>query len=110
MADRDEAGLYGHQTSFVNVEKLLQPLFLDEMQRKANASTNENVYQVVTEIYNTNVFDPTNSPGCYLVASYNGLTQQLRDIESQFNITCNTPLDIEPHFPSRGLSAWRCSL
>ena len=94
MADRDEAGLYGHQTSFVNVEKLLQPLFLDEMQRKANASTNENVYQIVTEIYNTNVFDPTNSPGCYLVASYNGLTQQLRDIESQFNITCNTPLDI----------------
>ena len=65
MADRDEAGLYGHQTSFVNVEKLLQPLFLDEMQRKANASTNENVYQIVTEIYNTNVFDPTNSPGCY---------------------------------------------
>ena len=27
MADRDEAGLYGHQTSFVNVEKLFQPLF-----------------------------------------------------------------------------------
>ena len=94
MADREEAGLYGHQTSFVNVEKLLQPLFLDTMQRKINASTNENVYQIVTEIYNTTIFDPTNSPGCYLVASYNGLMQQLRDIESQFNITCNTPLDI----------------
>lgn len=94
MADREEAGLYGHQTSFVNVEKLLQPLFLDEMQRKANASTNENVYQIVTEIYDTCIFDPTNSPGCYLVASYNGLNQQLRDIESQFNITCQNPLDI----------------
>lgn len=94
MADREEAGLYGHQTSFVNVEKLLQPLFLDEMQRKANASTNENVYQIVTEIYNTHVFDPTNSPGCYLVASYNGLTQQLHDIESQFDISCNEPLNI----------------
>lgn len=94
MADREDAGLYGHQTSFVNVDKLLQPLFLDEMQRKANASTNENVYQVVTEIYDTCIFDPTNSPGCYLVASYNGLNQQLRDIESQFNITCRNPLDI----------------
>lgn len=94
MAEREEAGLYGHQTSFVNVEKLLQPLFLDEMQKKANSSTNENVYQVVTEIYDTTIFDPTNSPGCYLVASYNGLAQQLRDIESQFNISCNAPLNI----------------
>lgn len=94
MADREDAGLYGHQTSFVNVEKLLQPLFLDEMQRVANTSTNENVYQVVKEIYSTVVFDPTNTPGCYLVASYNGLLQQLRDIETQFNIKCDEPLEL----------------
>lgn len=87
MTCKDEAGLYGHQTSFINVEKLLQPLFLNEMQRKANASTTENVFQVVTEIYNTRVLDPTNGPGCYLVASYNGLLQQLRDIEIKFDIT-----------------------
>ncbi len=94
MANRDDAGLYGHQTSFVNVEKVLQPLFLDEMQRKADSSTIETVYQIVNEIYSTVVFDPTNSPGCYLVASYNGLIQQLRDIETKFDIQCNTPLDI----------------
>lgn len=94
MANKEDAGLYGHQTSFVNVEKVLQPLFLDKMQRNANMSTNENVYQVVTEIYDTVIFDPTNSPGCYLVASYNGLLQQLRDIETQFDISCNKPLDI----------------
>lgn len=94
MADREDAGLYGHQTSFVNVEKLLQPMFLDEMQRKANASVTETVFQVVTEIYNTVIFDPTNGPGCYLVAAYNGLLQQLRDIERQFNITCHEPLQL----------------
>lgn len=93
MADQEQAGLYGHQTSFVNVEKLLRPLFLDELQRKTNASTNENVDQIVTEIYSTSIFDPTNSPGCFLVASYNGLNQQMRDIESQFNIKC-TPLNL----------------
>lgn len=95
MTCKDEAGLYGHQTSFINVEKLLQPLFLNEMQRKANASTTENVFQVVTEIYNTRVLDPTNGPGCYLVASYNGLLQQLRDIEIKFDITCGDPLHID---------------
>ena len=94
MANREDAGLYGHQTSFVNVEKVLQPLFLDEMQRKAESSTNENVYQIVNEIYSTVVFDPTNSPGCFLVASYNGLIQQLRDIETKFDIKCNNPLNI----------------
>ena len=94
MAAREEAGLYGHQTSFVNVEKLLQPMFLDQMQRKANASVVENVFQVVTEIYDTIIFDPTNGPGCFLVASYNGLLQQLRDIEQKFDIKCHKPLCI----------------
>jgi len=94
MADNDEAGLFGYQTSFINVEKVLQPLFLGKMQKRANTSTNENVFQVVNEIYDTTIFDPTNSPGCYLVAAYNGLLQQLRDIESQFNISCNRPLEL----------------
>ena len=94
MADREKAGLYGHQTSFVNVEKLLQPLFLDRMQAKAATSTNENVYEVVTNIYQTIVFDPTNSPGCFLVSAYNGLAQQLREVEQHFNIKCKEPLDI----------------
>lgn len=97
MTGRDEAGLYGHQTSFINVEKLLQPLFLKEMQQKANSSTNENFFQVVTEIYNTTIFDPTNGPGCYLVSSYNGLLQQLRDVEAKFSINCQEPLNIS-HF------------
>ena len=94
MADREEAGLFGHKTSFVNVEKVLQPLFLEDMQKKADLSTKESIYQVINNIYVTTVFDPTNSPGCYLVASYNGLTQQLRDIESKFHISYNKPLDI----------------
>lgn len=91
---REEAGLYGHKTSFVNVEKLLQPMFLEEMQKRAKASTTESVFAVVNRIYDTVIFDPTNGPGCYLVAAYNGLLQQLRDIEVQFDIRCRKPLDI----------------
>ena len=94
MADSVEAGIYGHQTSFVNVEKVLQPLFLDKMQRQAEASTNENVFQVVNDICRTIVFDPTNGPGCFLTAAYNGLLQQLRDIEHIFNISVGRNLNI----------------
>lgn len=65
MTDREKSGLYGHQTSFINVEKLLQPLFLNQMQSKAVVSTNENVFGIVTDIYETIVFDPTNGPGSF---------------------------------------------
>lgn len=97
MTDREKSGLYGHQTSFINVEKLLQPLFLNQMQSKAVVSTNENVFGIVTDIYETIVFDPTNGPGSFLVSAYNGLTQQLRDIENRFNISCKRPLNLS-HF------------
>lgn len=97
MVESEEAGLYGHQTSFINVEKVLQPLFLNSMQHDADVSTNETVFNTVYEIYDTVVFDPTNGPGCFLVASYNGLLQQLRDIERKFNIRCDRTLSIS-HF------------
>lgn len=94
MADSEEAGIYGHQTSFVNVEKVLQPLFLDRMQRVAEASENETVFKIINDILNTTIFDPTNGPGCFLTASYNGLLQQLNDIERSFNLRVGRFLDI----------------
>lgn len=97
MTNREESGIFGHQTALINVEKLLQPLFLDFMQRLANESTTETVFKVVNEIYEAIVFDPTNSPGCFLVAAYNGFIQQLRDIEVRFDIKCKNPLDLS-HF------------
>lgn len=94
MAAPEESGLYGHQTDFENVAKLLQPLFLNSMQKRAEASTMENVFGVVQDIYDTVVFDPTNGPGCFLVSAYIGLTQQIRDIETKFNIKCDQTLDL----------------
>lgn len=95
MAALEEAGLYGHQTDFENVAKLLQPLFLNSMQKRAKSSTMENVFGVVQDIYDTVVFDPTNGPGCFLVSAYIGLTQQIRDIETKFDIKCDRPLDLQ---------------
>lgn len=94
MAGDEEAGIYGHQTSFENVEKVLNPLFLTKMQKQAAESTNETVFSVVNDIYATTILDPTNSPGCFLTASYNGLLQLLRDIERSFKIHLNDHLDI----------------
>lgn len=97
MAGDEEAGIYGHQTSFENVEKVLNPLFLTKMQKEAANSTAETVFKEVTDIYSTVVLDPTNSPGCFLTASYNGLLQLLRDIERTHHIRLNDHLEIS-HF------------
>lgn len=97
IADKDDAGLYGHKTSSINIGKLLQSLFLDKLQEQINNSTNSNIFQLVTEIYDITILDPTNSPGCFLVAAYNGLLQLLRDTENRFEITCHETLDLH-HF------------
>ena len=69
-------------------------MFLDIIQDKIEESNKDSVNIVLEDIYNTVVFDPTNGPGCYLVASYNGLLQQIRNIELQFGIECNISLSI----------------
>ena len=97
MTDREKSGLYGHQTSFINVEKLLQPLFLNQMQSKAVVSTNENVFGIVTDIMKLLFLIQQMDLGPFLVSAYNGLTQQLRDIENRFNISCKRPLNLS-HF------------
>ena len=95
MVEREESGLYGHQTSFVNVRKLICPLFLDDLNKKSLCIETENEASAfLEEISQIVVFDPTNSPGSYLVAVYNGLLQIIEDITIRFQINCIQPLNI----------------
>lgn len=96
MTEKDDAGLYGHQTTFTNVEKLLRPLFLDKLQVSIQETkSKEAILCIIKEIYEITIFDPTNSPGCYLVEAYIGLTQLLRDVEQQFGICLDEPLNLK---------------
>lgn len=97
MVDRDSSGLYGHQTSFVNVNKLLNSLFIDEFNKKIDNASNENIYEIVTKLYDIVIFDPTNGPGCYLAASFNGIIQLIHKIENKFSLHIEEDLDLR-HF------------
>lgn len=95
MIDSEEAGLYGHQTSFVNVEKVLRPLLFNEIDAEIASANESELDSIIDKIYEIKIFDPTNGPGCFLVASYNGLLNRLREIETRFGRNCTTPLHVD---------------
>ena len=97
MVEPEEAGLYGHHTSFVNVDKVLRPLIFDELDTAIEDSDSDNAHEIIDRIRKTTIFDPTNGPGCYLVAAYNGLASRIRKIENKFGIKHSKQLDIS-HF------------
>ena len=97
MIEPEEAGLYGHHTSFVNVDKVLHPLIFDELDKTIEDSNADNVCEIIDQIRRITILDPTNGPGCYLVAAYNGLASRIRNIEEKFDIKCSYQLDIS-HF------------
>lgn len=94
MTNGEDAGLFGHQTSFENVNKLLQPFVFDGLRRKIDSSTPDSIGTVIDEIYNLKFFDPTNSPGCFLAGAYTGLSELLRDIYSKFGQRRKEPLPL----------------
>lgn len=109
IIDNDEVGIFGHQTSFENVDKIICPLFFDELKERFESSTANNVESLVSDILNTVIFDPTNGPGCFLVASYCRLTQLLYDIEDKFgtksqNLNLNNFIGLVDNSVSRELS------
>lgn len=84
VIDVDEAGLFGHQTSFVNVKKVLKPLIFEDIDIAIANATEESVNGIVERIKGITVLDPTNGPGCYLASSYSGLAERLDLIREKF--------------------------
>lgn len=94
MTNSADSGLFGHQTSFENVNKLLQPFVFDGLQKKIECASKENIGQIIDEIYHLKFFDPTNGPGCFLAAAYSGLNEILKDIEQRFGVKCENLLPL----------------
>lgn len=70
MTNSADSGLFGHQTSFENVNKLLQPFVFDGLRKKIECASKESIGKIIDEIYHLKFFDPTNGPGCFLAAAY----------------------------------------
>ena len=80
--DKD-ATLYGHQTSFINVQKVISPLILDPLKQVLKNGTDEELKETAEKIVNITCIDPTNSPGCFLSAAIMGLQDILEQIDSK---------------------------
>lgn len=83
LLDKDDATLYGHQTSFINVQKVVNPLLLDQFTERLKDADSETMKEVAHEILNLSCLDPTNSPGSFLSAAYIGLIEILEGIDNK---------------------------
>ncbi len=84
VADDDERGAVGmHYTSVPNILKVLNPLFLDDLQEKlADAGDNtRRLLNLRNRIAKIRVFDPACGSGNFLVIAY----KELRAIEAEIN-------------------------
>ena len=69
------AGLGMHYTSVPNIMKVIQPLFLDELNVEFSKSTNEpkKLYKLLSRLEEIRIFDPACGSGNFLIIAYKEL-------------------------------------
>lgn len=82
LGDNKAANIFGHYTSYENVDKLITPLFVNEYKARieTNKSNKQELIRLAKEISNLKFFDPTNGPGCFLTASFRKIVELERII------------------------------
>ena len=84
VADDEERGALGmHYTSVPNILKVLNPLFLDDLQSQLEAAGDNKIklLNLRKRMAHIRVFDPACGSGNFLVIAY----KQMREIEAQIN-------------------------
>jgi len=90
VADDEERGALGmHYTSVPNILKVLNPLFLDELnaQLKEAGNNHRKLLNLRKRLARIRVFDPACGSGNFLVIAY----KQMRAIEAKINILRGEP-------------------
>jgi hypothetical protein len=84
VQDDDNQSIYGHQTSYQNVAKVLNPLFVNKYEGLIEQFKNNRKYleQLREELLELIFFDPTNGPGCFLTASFNNTVNLVSHIDN----------------------------
>lgn len=77
--------IMGHQNSYVTVEKLIEPLFVERFAQKiANLSSTQEASEIASELQSLVFFDPTNNPGSFLCAAMQSISNLLSDIRIKY--------------------------
>ena len=90
VADDEERGALGmHYTSVPNILKVLNPLFLDDLnaQLEAAGDSKKKLANLRKRISKIRVFDPACGSGNFLVIAY----KEMRAIEAKINAYCGEP-------------------
>ena len=90
VADKDERSAGGiHYTSVPNIMKVLNPLFLNDLNDslKAAGSNKKKLNALRDRMSKIRVFDPACGSGNFLVIAY----KEMRGIEAKLNEYCGTP-------------------
>ncbi len=86
--DDDAPSIYGHYTSFHNVAKVLNPLFISnyEKQIEVSKSDKKKLLEIKSEILGLVFFDPTNGPGCFLSSAFNRVANLIDSINNLIKV------------------------
>jgi len=94
LFDEQDAALYGHQTSYLNVQKVISPLLLDGLKETIQKGADDTLHKTAETILDITCLDPTNSPGCFLSASILGLMELLEDIDKRLGSNYKEQLNV----------------
>ena len=90
----DDALLYGLQTSFVNVRKVLNSLFVDEYRERILVAPDEELESIAKSLLSKTFIDPTNSPGCFLASAFSAVSDMLMEIDQRLGTSYAGKLQI----------------
>ncbi len=79
----DRRGKMGiHYTSLENIEKLIRPLFVDELWKELNDGDNDQnkLYELLSRLKRLRIFDPACGSGNFLVVTYTRICEIEREI------------------------------
>lgn len=89
LGNVEDMSLFGHQTSYQNVDKLLRPLFKDEYFAAIEKNKNNvpELLKISKNLIQIKFFDPTNGPGCFLASAFSGISELIFKIEKYSQVT-----------------------
>lgn len=87
-----DAALYGPQTSYINVQKVIDALILDDF-RRSLTETPDSYHSVAEQILTSSYIDPTNGPGSFLTAAFSGIKELLLSIDKEHGTTYSARLN-----------------
>ena len=83
LQEDDASSVYGHLTSFENVARVLNPLFVTGYAGRIDRHKDDpaRLKSLRTELLGLSFFDPTNGPGCFLASSLNRVIELISTID-----------------------------